>query len=463
MCCRKIGLRRQCSRRYPHMRTILPVAILLFNVFTAPAEAQPVDQTNAAAPAGLDAFKANIGAAGVQKLQERLDALNQDISERGMLLLPGHPEPLFTAYEYVQVYDWDTYFESLYLSYYGNGEYCLRHARSFLALQQPDGFIQRAFGAKDWGTTQPFKPFLAQIAVLASKQNGLGYEWLRGAHYEGIKKYLDRWFAYDTDGNGLPVWDSADANGMDNQIRRAGAKKSFFCEGVDLMSYLYRDLQAMAFIAGKLGHTADEEHFNKLAASLAHAVNTTLWDEKDGFYYDRNEKTGEPIRIKSIAGLLPLWAGFAPPERARRLVLEHLTNEKEFWMKYPVATYAATEPDFYQGSKRGECNWQGTVWIPTNYMIMHGLLRYGFKDVARDLAYRTFQMALHENPTTREYYDSDTGSGNGQSPFWGWSSLAYVMPLEVELGYDPTENTTAIEPWLRRDFGIQEPRRRQNP
>ena len=226
---------------------------------------------------------------------------------------------------------------------------------------------------------------------------------------------------------------------MDNQVRRAGKSKSFSCEGADLASYLYRELEAMAFIAGKLGNTADEESFQKRAVSLAQAVNTILWDEKDGFYYDRNEKTGQSIRIKSVAGFLPLWAGIATPERARRLVQEHLTNEKEFWRPYPVATYAATEPDFYVGSKHGECNWQGTAWVPANYMVMHGLLRYGFKDIARDLAYRTFKMVLDENPTTREFYDSDTGCGNGMNPFWGWSSLAYVMPLEVAAGYDPMD------------------------
>lgn len=191
----------------------------------------------------------------------------------------------------------------------------------------------------------------------------------------------------------------------------------------------------------------------------AWTINTVLWDERDGFYHDRNEKTGHPIRIKSVVGFLPMWAGIATPERAKRLVLEHLTNEKEFWLKYPVAAYAATEPDYYQGSKTGECNWQGTSWIPTDYIVMHGLLRYGFKKVARDLAYRTFKMALDENPTTREFYDADIGKGNGMNPFWGWSSLAYVMPLEIELGYDPTEVQAKIQPWLARDFGVKVPQR----
>ena len=163
------------------------------------------------------------------------------------------------------------------------------------------------------------------------------------------------------------------------------------------------------------------------------------------------------IRLKSIAGFMPLWAGIATPERAKRLVEEHLTNPKEFWLQYPIATYAATEPDFYEGRKKNECNWQGPCWVPTNYMVMHGLLRYGYKDVARDLAYRTLEMALDKNSTTREFYDSDTGKGNGMNPFWGWSSLAYVMALEVELNYNPTDSQTQIVPWLTHDLGVTPP------
>ena len=194
--------------------------------------------------------------------------------------------------------------------------------------------------------------------MLGSRQRGNDYEWLRASYYDGLKKYLDRWFAYDGDHNGLPVWDSSDASGMDNQVSRAGNKRSFFCEGTDLACYLHRELECMAFIAGKLGKAEDQKQFQAHADALAKAVNSILWDERDGFYYDRNEKTGQPIRIKSVAGFLPMWAGIATPAQANRLVHEHLTNTNEFWLKYPVASYAATEPDYFQGSKH-QCNWRG--------------------------------------------------------------------------------------------------------
>jgi glycogen debranching enzyme len=302
-----------------------------------------------------------------------------------------------------------------------------------------------------------FKPFLAQIAVLGSKQNGNDYEWLRERYYGRLQKYVERWFQYDADHNGLPVWNSSDASGMDNQISRAGDLDSFQDEGVDLACYLVRELEAMAIIAGKLEKASDRELYEKHAKRLSELINKVFWNEEDGFYYDRNEKTGKTVRVKSVAGFIPLWAGVAPAARAERLVREHLLNEKEFWLKYPVASYARSEPDYYQGSRSGECNWRGTAWIPTNFMIFHGLLRYRYDDAARELALKTFRLALDENPVTREFYDADTGKGNGMNPFWGWSSLAYVMPLDYAARYDPTDLAAPERPLLLTEFGLKFP------
>jgi glycogen debranching enzyme len=242
---------------------------------------------------------------------------------------------------------------------------------------------------------------------------------------------------------------------MDNQYSRSGDFDASQDEGVDLACYLVRELRAMAMIADRLGKSKDRRMYSGHAARLAKAINQVFWDEIDGFYYDRNEKTGKQIRVKSVAGFMPLWAGVASRKQAERLVYDHLLNKEEFWLKYPIASYAKTEPDFYQGSRDGECNWRGPVWIPANYMIFHGLLRYGFKEPARELAISAFRMALDLNENTREYYDSDSGSGNGMNPFWGWSSLAYVMPLDYVNGYDPMDLTGEIRPLIKEQLGIQ--------
>lgn len=45
-------------------------------------------------------------------------------------------------------------------------------------------------------------------------------------------------------------------------------------------------------------------------------------------------------------------------------------------------------------------------------------------------------MAVVKNPVLREYYNAETGEGLGQTDFWGFTALYYVMLLECELGYD---------------------------
>lgn len=408
---------------------------------------QTVRQTGAAAQSGSSAT------ADTQALKARLMQVNRDIEARGLHPFPGSDGKLLTGYAYGEFFDWDLYFENVYLSYYGVSQYDFTNLQIFLSRQQPDGFISRTLGVVYPKPQQMFKPFLAQLAVLGSQQTG-SYEWLRAEDYERLQKYVNRWFAYDSDHNGLPVWDSSDASGMDNQTSRSGEIGSYFDEGVDLACYLVRELQAMAIISEKLGKTREQQEYLEHAKKLAKQINDVFWDDKDGFYYDRNEKTGKSIRVKSAAAFFTLWAGVAPKDHARRLIKEHLLNPKEFWLNYPVASYARTEPEFYEGTRRGECNWEGNTWIPMNYMIFHGLIRYGFTEAAKELADRTQQMALKKNAVTREYYDSETGQGYGMNPFWGWSSLAYAMPLEYELHYDPTDLNGRVRPIVTERLGL---------
>jgi putative isomerase len=182
-------------------------------------------------------------------------------------------------------------------------------------------------------------------------------------------------------------------------------------------------------------------------------MNATLWDETDGMYYDRNEKTGTLVKVKSATCFTPLFAGATTAARAGRMVKEHLLNEKEFWLAYPVASYAKTEPDYYQGS-HNECNWRGPTWAPTNYMIFQGLMRYGFTEEAKKLSDRLLEMAVEKNPVLREYYDAETGLGLGQTRFWGFTALYYGMRLEWQLRYDASSLDKPSEAIIPQELGI---------
>ena len=341
-----------------------------------------------------------------------------------------------TGYSYHELYDWDLYFETLFLSYFGVSKFCRNNVELFLDTQHSSGFVARTICEPRM--RHHFKPFLAQTALLGARQTE-DFRWLSGKYYERLKKALDYWFWYcDADRNGLCYWDGSDASGMDNQARRLGLLNVMEYEGVDLNCYLVRELEAMAEIAAVLGHSEDETAFRRHAAELRVLIDRTFWDDEDGFYYDRSEKTGRLNKVKSVAGFMPLWVGAASEERAKRLVREHLMNEAEFWLPYPVASWSRSEPDYYQERRGGECTWMGATWIPTNYMVFRGLIRYSYLEEARALAAKTFELVVSE-ADLREYYNGETGSGQGLNPFWGWSSLGYVMLAELETGRSHSE------------------------
>ena len=366
----------------------------------------------------------------VEKVQEILDNMHH----KGIVNMDGRD--CITGYSYHELYDWDLYFETLFLSYFGVSKFCRNNVELFLDTQHPSGFVARTI--REPRMRHQFKPFLAQTALLGARQTG-DFRWLSGKYYERLKKTLEYWFWYcDADRNGLCYWDGSDASGMDNQARRLGYMNVMEYEGVDLNCYLVRELDAIAEIAAELGRAADETAFRRHAAELRILIDRIFWDEEDGFYYDRSEKTGRLNKIKSVAGFMPLWAGAAPEERAKRLVREHLMNEAEFWLPYPVATWSRSEPDYYQERRGGECTWMGATWIPTNYMVFRGLIHYGYPEEARALAAKTFEFVVSE-ADLREYYNGETGSGQGLNPFWGWSSLGYVMLAELETGHSHSE------------------------
>lgn len=392
-------------------------------------------------------------------LRKRLRRVNHDIATMGTGIrdtatkgLNFVKADLLTGYSYGEFYDWDLYFENIYLSYFGESRYCRNNVEAFLDRQLPCGFVARTL--VNPRMRQHFKPFLAQTALLGCRQTG-DFRWLIGKYYQRLGRYLDYWFIHcDTDRNGLCAWDSADHSGMDNQVLRAGEIGTMEIEGVDLNCYLYRELLAMEAIAGALGHPEDAARYHGEAAALAERINAVFWDDADGFYYDRNERTGASVRRRSIAGFLPLWGGIASKDRAERIIRQHLLDPEAFWLSYPIATWAKNEAGYYQQRRDSECNWMGPCWIPLNYMIFHGLMAYGYTEEAELLARRSFEMVMAE-PDIREYYNAETGSGQGLNPFWGWSSLALMMPLEFEMRYDPTAFDGGILPIATDRLGVR--------
>ncbi len=354
----------------------------------------------------------------------------------------GTGRSYYTGYEYATLYDWDQYFETLVQLYLGWDTTLAKNGvMIFLDIQKENGHIQRSSKGGEDQLSEHVKPFLGQISLLVYNRDG-EIDFLRERnffYYERMKKYLLYWL--DNPGNykGLAFWDSAPHTGMDNQHARAGYWHDSFSCGVDLASYLVRECQAFAELAAVFGKVQDVEEFRARAEGMAEAVRRLLWDEEDDFFHDLDRRTGELLPMKYIGAFAALWAGIATEEMARRMVEKHLKNPAEFdrGFRYPVMS--ASETGYTEGYLPGDlgCNWRANTWIPTNYYVFEGLRSYGYHDLARELAESTYETVKRVGE--REYYATESGTGCGLDPFWGWSLLAYFMPYEAESGFDPTK------------------------
>jgi len=83
-----------------------------------PQSAPPPDASPGAPPAtpAARALSLQIGQPAWTELHRRLVTVNEDIRTRGLRTIDGVEGTLLTGYPYTEFYDWDLYFENLYLS-----------------------------------------------------------------------------------------------------------------------------------------------------------------------------------------------------------------------------------------------------------------------------------------------------------------------------------------------------------
>jgi hypothetical protein len=213
---------------------------------------------------------------------------------------------------------------------------------------------------------------------------------------------------------------------------------AFFCSTMlSIALELSRDNPATEDMASKFF-----EHFVAIADATNTLGGTGLWNEEDGFYYDQLLIDGrtEPLRIRSLVGLIPLIAcevleektmarlpgfsrrmrwflenrgdlaaaiSYAERDHGRRLlaipsrdrlerVLRYMLDEQEFLGPYGIRSMSLVHRDrpfvleaggqqyrvdYEPGESTtglfgGNSNWRGPVWFPVNYLLIEALERY---------------------------------------------------------------------------------------
>ena len=324
---------------------------------------------------------------------------------------------------YVGVWQWDAYFHALAYRYV-EPRLAQDQLRIVLDHQRLDGMIPDA--VHDEGTvthlTFPIeadvtKPPLLAWAAWKLYERDHDREFLDEI-YGPVVRWNNWWFKQnDVDGNGLCEYQHPFSSGLDDSpLWDDGVP----VESPDLNTYLCLQQESLAKIARVIGLEDEAALWSQRADAMVTRMLRWLWDERAGLFWASRPNRGSRVQVRTPFNLFPLITGRLPDGVVRRLVA-HLTDEREFWPRYPVPTVALDDRKFDP-----LVMWRGPTWVNVNYLLIEGLQRTGYIDLARELRRRTLEMiALHDD--IYEYYQPQTGEIPPKAAsIFGWSSAIFI-------------------------------------
>ncbi|MCX7705297.1 MAG: trehalase family glycosidase [bacterium] len=292
-----------------------------------------------------------------------------------------------------------------------------------ISCQREDGFISITMNPEKGrvyeNLTQP--PLFAWAGYELFKKTG-NKDFLETL-YISISKYINWLYKNrDRDKDGLLEWvvDENDVSkcgecGMDNSPRFDEIKPDEPVAAIDLNCYAINEMEHLSKIAEILKREQESLIWKVLANEKKKMVDTFLWNEKDGFFYDKRQN-GNFIKIKTPASLLPLFAGIPQHDKAR-ILIKKIKEKNLFWTDFPLPSVSKDEKSFCKDM------WRGGVWLNFNFMIYKGLLRYGFKTLAEQLAQKikiNVEKWYIKKGSIFEFYDPDNKIPPKQLPRKDW-------------------------------------------
>jgi neutral trehalase len=387
------------------------------------------------------------------------------------------PEPTGSP-DHWTIFEWDSFLNALEISIESG-----RHARDVVAAvletQYPNGNIPN-WRSRSSGTPDRSQPPVGAYVVL--KLFGrLGDMDLLKTAYPYLLKWHAFWKAPKPDGrprrdgnaDGLLEWGSDSdlvAGAVPPWQENAGGKQRAMWESgqddlpnweeaafsdsagtltmncLDLNCLYALDAYCLSQIANILNLPEDYSSYLLEYEQMKTLINEKLWNEREGFYFDRHWD-GSFSRRKAASNFYPLLAKI-PDARRASLLIRRLLNPKEFWGEYILPSISRDDPLF-----KDQQYWRGTIWPPTNYLVYQGLKACGFDAVATEYAEKGLSLFLRSWQNFQlcpENFDSRTGEAGGQR-YRSWGPLFALIAIEEYLDFTP---------WDGFRFGILDPERK---
>ncbi|MBI1280972.1 MAG: alpha,alpha-trehalase [Anaerolineaceae bacterium] len=193
---------------------------------------------------------------------------------------------------------------------------------------------------------------------------------------------------------------------------------------VDLNALLYRREKDYERVARMQGDSARAESWAARAAQRRDTLIDLMWDGGQGFFFDYDIAAKACNPTPSLAGFYPLWAKLATPEQAARIVREWLP-------RFEFTGGLVTSLDAKAGRQWAYPN----GWAPLHWIVVEGLMNYGFNDHAQrimrkwcDNCTAVFNQtgAMWEKYNVVQIGGKEEGGLYGSVRGFGWSNGVFM-------------------------------------
>lgn len=231
--------------------------------------------------------------------------------------------------------------------------------------------------------------------------------------YQGLSRYYD--FNY--------LHDIAETESGWDMTPRFGRKALNYLP-VDLNALLYKYEMDFSRAARILDNKDEAILWEKRAADRREKMNTLMWDEGRGLYYDYNYVKEKRGNVSSLAAYYPMWAGMVDGRQANAMVKALRRFEHKGGLS---TTDSLPLGQFVPGATPTQWAYPNG-WAPLHFMVVEGLRRYGYHQDARRIATKWLKCNLQwfndhgvflekynvvtpDKPPVKGVYPAQTGFG----------------------------------------------------
>ena len=368
--------------------------------------------------------------------------------------------PVYTRRQYIRhntpgrwwdsLYTWDSGFIGI-----GLAQFSVQRALDCLnAYLTPDGDEEAAFIFH--GSMVP-----TQFYLFAELLNKTGSRQLAADCYPKLRQYY-RFISGRADGSTtanlrsglLRPWDYFyNSGGWDDyppqqEVRRRRLQAN--CTPVVTTAHAARCARILAYTAELLGLPEEAKIWCQDVENFKAALQKYAWDADAGYFgYVLHDEDGNPCGIlrddngvnfnAGLGGASPLFADLCTPEQ-QELLWVRLQDPHRLWSDCGLSTVDRQAPYY-----RKDGYWNGSVWMPYQWIFFKSALDAGMADFAfriAQTALELWQKECAESYHCFEHFNIETRRGAGWHQFSGLSSpvvhwfAAYYRPGTLTVGFD---------------------------